>query len=55
MEGLPALALYRFRINYYTLGEVDGPRPGLLLIRDSDRFLEVESWAVVKHCRSFEL
>ena len=54
MEDLPALALYRFRINYYTLASVDGPRSGLLLIRDSDRFLEVESWAVVKQRRPFE-
>ena len=55
MEDLPALALYRFQMTYYTLGPVDGPRPGLLLIRDSDRFREVDSWAVIKHRRPFEL
>ena len=55
MEDLPALALYRFQMTYYTLGDVDGPRPGLLLIRDSDRFRQVESWAVIKQRRPFEL
>ncbi len=54
MADLPALALYRFQLKYYTLGDVDGPRPGLLLIKASDRFLDVESWAVVKERHTFE-
>ena len=48
MADLPALALYRFQLRYYTLGDIDGPRSGQLLVHASDRFLEVESWAVVK-------
>ena len=51
MEDLPALALYRFQLRYYTLGDADGPRSGQPLVSPSDRFLEVENWAVVKERR----
>ena len=54
MEDLPALALYRFQLTYYTLRNVRGPAPDLLLINNSDRFLDVFEWAVVQRRRVIE-
>lgn len=47
IEDLPALALYRFQITYYTLGNVLGPSEHLLLLDNADRFVDVAEWAVV--------
>ena len=44
---LPALSLYRPRINYYTLEGVRGPNNNLLLNRQSDRFYDIHNWATV--------
>ena len=49
IEDLPALALYRFHLTYYTLNNVQGPPDNLLLINNSDRFLSVENWAVLQN------
>lgn len=48
INDLPALALYRFQLTYYTLKNVQGPSEDLLLIQNSDRFLDVENWAAIK-------
>ena len=50
-EDLPALALYRFQLQYYTLKGAAGPADGLLLIGHSGRFYGVHGWAVVQERR----
>ena len=47
-DDLPALALYRFQLRYYTLKAVRGPSNNALLVTHSDRFYEVHDWAVVQ-------
>lgn len=47
IDDLPALGLYRFQLTYYTLKNIQGPSSDLLLIQNSDRFLDVENWAVI--------
>ena len=54
MNDLPALALYRFHLTYYTLNNVQGPSEGSLLINNSDRFFNIESWAAVQNRRTIK-
>lgn len=54
MDDLPALALYRFRLTYYTLRHVSGPRDNTLVIDNSDRFTDVSDWAVNQRRRTVE-
>ena len=54
IEDLPALALYRFQLTYYTLRNVQGPAADLLLINNNDRFLDVTEWAVVQRRRAIK-
>ena len=46
-KDLPALALYRPQLKYYTTKGVRGPSSKLLLVNPSDRFDDVHRWAVI--------
>ena len=50
---LPALALYRPQLNYYTLNGVIGPPANSLLITPSDRFYDVTRWSVLRQRQYF--
>ena len=46
MADLPALALYRPKLSYYMLSDIRGIDEDLLLTKVSDRFNNIEDWAV---------
>ena len=48
MSDLPALALYRLQMRYYTIKGVRGPLKELLLSEQSDRLSGVAHWATIQ-------
>ena len=46
MDDLPALALYRYQLTYYTLSNVSGPERQTLMVDNAGRFANVADWAV---------